>query len=80
MSNQIIRLLSKVIKAYGISVSQQTIEHTVLTHPEYPSMQCISDAFKIWKVKHVVATLSLEKLRELDVPVIAHLKKTNLCG
>ena len=69
-----IKLLAGIVKYYNISVSHHSIELTILTHPDYPSMRCISDAFDSWKVKHVVARLSLEKLRALDVPVIAHLK------
>jgi len=38
-------------------------------------MQSISDALDFWKVKHTVMQLTLEKLRALDAPVIAYLKK-----
>ena len=78
MRNQIVKLISKVLKANGVSVSQQTIERTVLTHPEYPSMQCISDSFDSWKVQHAVMKISLEKLRELDVEVISLYGKKNI--
>ena len=73
MPDPLVKLLIKVLKAYDISISQQTIRCTVLTHPDFPSMRCISDALDSWKIKHVVIKVSLEKLRGLDVPVIAHL-------
>jgi len=75
MSNNLAKLLYKVLKAYGVSVTQHTVEQTLKIHPEYPSMQSVSDALDSWKIKHVVLKLSLEKLRTLDVPVIAPLKK-----
>jgi len=75
MSNQLAKLLYKVLKAYGISITYHTIRSIVNTHPAYPSMQCISDALDRWKVKHVVLKLSFEELRALNVPVIAHLKQ-----
>ncbi len=75
ISSHIVNLLSKVLTIYKVPVSFRTIERVILTHPGYPSMQCISDTLDSWKVKHVVMKLSLEKLRALDVPVIAHLKR-----
>ena len=75
MSNPIVRLLFKVIKAYNVPITRQAIERAVLTHPGFPSMQCISDALDEWKVKHVVMKLSMEKLQRVDVPVIAQLKR-----
>jgi len=75
MSNQLAKLLYKVLKAYGISITYHTIKSVVYTHPAFPSMQCISDAFDSWKVKHVVLKLSFEELRSLNVPVIAYLKQ-----
>ena len=73
--SRLYQLLFKVLKAYGISITQHTITQTVLAHPDYPSIRCISDALDRWKVKHVVLKLSLERLRALDIPVVAPLKK-----
>jgi len=61
MPDNIAKLLFKVLTAYNVSVTKQTIEHTIPTHPGYPSMQCISDALDSWKIKHVAVKLSLEK-------------------
>jgi ABC-type bacteriocin/lantibiotic exporter with double-glycine peptidase domain len=75
MSNPLAKLLFKVLRAYDVLVTYHTIEQTILTHPEYPSMQCISDALDRWNVQHVVMKLTFDKLRALNVPVLAHLKK-----
>jgi len=53
----------------GVPVTQRTITQTILTHPHYPSMQCISDALDNWKIKHVALQLTLEQLRVLNVPI-----------
>ena len=58
MSNPIIKLLYKFLKEYGIVITKNTIEQNILSHPEYPSMQCISDALDRWKVMHVVMQLT----------------------
>ena len=76
MSIPLVKLLIKAMKAYEVPITHKTVEQTVLTHPEFPSMQSISDAFDSWKVKHVVLKLTLEKLRTLDVPVISSLNNS----
>jgi ABC-type bacteriocin/lantibiotic exporter with double-glycine peptidase domain len=75
MSNDISKLIFKVLKTYCVPITHQTIAQTVQTHPEYPNIQSISDALDKWKVKHVVLRISLEKLQELDVPVISWVKR-----
>ena len=61
MSNHLTKFLFKVLKVYGVSITQHTLTTTIYTHPEYPSMQCISDALDSWKVRHVVAKFTLKK-------------------
>jgi len=78
MTNQITKLLYKVLREYGVAVTRRSIEQEVNTNPAYPSMQCISDALDGWKVKNVVLNLTMEKLRALDVPVLAHLRIASL--
>ena len=80
MFNHSTKLLFKVLKSYGISITQRTIERDIAMHPCYPSVRCISDAFDEWKIKHIVVKISLEKLRALVIPVIVHLKKRNMYG
>ena len=75
MSDNLAKLLFNILKECDVSISYRTVEQVVNTHPEYPSMQCISDAFDSWKVKHVVMKITIEKLIVLNVPVIAHLKR-----
>jgi len=77
MNNQIAKLLFKVLKAYGILITRNTIEHAINMHPEFPSMRSISDALDSWKIKHQVMKLTMEKLYALDVPVIAQMKRND---
>ena len=74
MRDTIPKLFREIVRIYGIPISYQSIERTFFTHPDYPSMQSVSDALDSWKVKHVVVRLSLDKLRALD----AHLKRGNI--
>lgn len=74
MSDNIAKLLFRVFREYDIPVTCDTIERSLNTHPDYPSIRSISDAMDDWKIKHVVMKLTLEKLRTLNVPVITFLK------
>ena len=75
MTNHIVKLLRKIVSLYGIPVSCKTIEQTILTHPDYPSMQCLADALIQWKIKYVILKSTLDEFRALGVPAIVHLKK-----
>jgi len=77
MTDNIAKLLYKILKLYNVSITKRAIQQTILTHPDYPSILCISDALDGWKVKHVVMRLTIEKLQDLDIPVIAQMKKGN---
>lgn len=73
MGNNLLKLISTILKAYNVSKNFQSIEHAILTHPEYPSMQCISDALDLWKIKHIVLKIALDELKILDVPALTNL-------
>jgi len=73
--NNIAKLLSNIFKAYNIQITYSTIEKVILTHPAYPSMQSISDAFDAWKIKHVVMKITIEKLQALGIPALVQMKK-----
>ena len=50
MTDQLYKLIFKFLKEYGVSISKHEIEQTIYTHPDYPSIRCISDALDSWKV------------------------------
>ena len=75
MNNDLSKLIYKVCKMYDIPLTYHTIDQTIQTHPEYPSILCISDVLDSWKIKHAVLRLSLEKLQVLDIPAISCLKR-----
>lgn len=73
--NHIIDVLIRLLKFYRIRIDAGAIEATILSHPDYPSIKCISDALDYWNIKHAVFKPGLEKLHALGIPVIAHLKQ-----
>lgn len=64
-------LITKIIKFYHIQILSETIKDSILSHPDYPNINCISDSFDSWRIKHTVAHLSLDRLCILDIPAIS---------
>ena len=50
MSNNLSKLLFKVLKAYDVSINYRTVDNEIKSNSEYPSMKCVSDALDSWKV------------------------------
>jgi ABC-type bacteriocin/lantibiotic exporter with double-glycine peptidase domain len=74
MSDQLSKLLYRALKEYGCLITYSAIERELKSHPDFPSMLSLSDVLDEWKVKHGVMRVTVEKLREMDVPAIAYLQ------
>ncbi|MGM9774174.1 MAG: vitamin K epoxide reductase family protein [Candidatus Egerieousia sp.] len=70
------KLLSKIFATYNIKATKRGIQNTILQNPSYPTLSCVSDALDLWKVKYIIAKLTLEKLSELGIPVLSSLEGT----
>lgn len=65
-----IKLVKQILHVLNVKVSDNTIRNVILTHPNYPTLSCISDAFDYWKIKHSIAKLYLYQLSGLELPTI----------
>lgn len=72
--NAILTLLAYV-KAMRLKVTRSSVEETLLTHPDYPSMLSLSDALNKWKVENGVVKMSPVDLLKLNVPFITYLRE-----
>jgi uncharacterized membrane protein len=57
-----------------INVTSNTVKKTLSEHPNYPSILSISDSFFSWKIDNVCMEIDSEKLNQIPLPFIAHLK------
>lgn len=73
MENNITGIIKQAIKHFDVKVSQSGIDKFFLSHPYYPSMKCISDAFKKWNIEHYPLKLDIDEIKELRTPYIAHM-------
>ena len=62
----------QLIRALKIPVTKSTVEETVESHPDYPSILSITDNLKRWKVNNATIHVATEHFGELPLPFIAH--------
>jgi uncharacterized membrane protein len=65
----------QLINYLKLPVTRTTVIESVEAHPNFPSLYSISDNLKKWKVDNVAFQVTEEKLNEVPVPFVAHLKK-----
>lgn len=63
---------ARLLKELNIPVTTTTIIDSLEQHPNYPSLYCISDSLKKWKVDHIALKVETGSLEKLPTPFIAH--------
>ncbi|MEQ8339182.1 MAG: vitamin K epoxide reductase family protein [Cyclobacteriaceae bacterium] len=76
--DNVIAVIKKAVRHYDIKVSEETIQESLQSHPNYPSLKSVCDSLKEWKIDNYAMHLTREELKEADVPFIAHLKEGNI--
>lgn len=56
-----------------IRSTKQYLEDCIQSHPEYPSLSCISDTLEKYNIKTLPVKVDGEKLKELPLPCIVQL-------
>ncbi len=70
--------LYALLKGLDAKVTRATIQNELAMHPDFPSLLSMSDVLTYWKIDNTALQLNtVEQLRELPMPFIAHLKKNN---
>ena len=70
----VVFVLQKTIETLKIKVTKSSVKKFLLSHPHYPSLKSVCDAFKKWNVEHYPLNLEMREIKELEMPFIAHLK------
>lgn len=66
-----------LIKSLDVPVTTTSLIYTVESHPAFPSLISLSNALKQFNIDHLAMKVEEEKLEELPVPFVAHLKTGN---
>jgi uncharacterized membrane protein len=68
--------LYELLKQLNAKVTRDTALTTMQRHPDFPSLLSISEVLSSWKIDNAALHLdTVEQLREIPLPFIAHLKK-----
>ncbi|HBH47733.1 MAG TPA: hypothetical protein DDX98_03800 [Bacteroidales bacterium] len=73
MNENVLEVVKTAMRHNKVPVTYDTIIERLKSHPQYPSLKSVCDAFKEWKVEHYPMRLDLEELKEADTSFIAHL-------
>ncbi|ADB36836.1 cysteine peptidase family C39 domain-containing protein [Spirosoma linguale] len=70
--------LYALLKRLRVKVTRATVRESLEQHPDFPSLLSLSDVLNDWQVESMGLQLNtVEQLRELTLPFIAHLRKNN---
>lgn len=74
MKDNCITSTKKILELLGIKHTQRFIENNILSHPDHPSLLCVSDTLKKYNIENAAVKVEKNKLSELPTPCIAQLK------
>lgn len=67
-----VRVTIQLLNLLKVPVTAGTVNEFILSHPDHPSLLCISDALHQWRVSNAALRVEKQKLQELPAPFIAH--------
>jgi uncharacterized membrane protein len=73
MNQNVLEVVKSAMRYNKVPVTDDTITERLKSHPEYPSLKSVSDAFKEWKVEHYPMRLDKTELKQAGTSFIAHL-------
>lgn len=68
-----IKAVIRFTELLKVKVTRSTISETLQSHPDWPSLLCISDSLNLWKVPNAGAKMNKEDIDQLPVPFLAYL-------
>ncbi len=63
-----------LLKHLNVKVNETTINETLHSHPDWPSLLCVNDSLQKWNVPNAAGKLPPEELDQLPVPFMAEIK------
>ena len=65
-------VLQKAVEQLKIKVSKESIKEDLLSNPNYPKLKSICDTLKKYNVEYYPLKLTIEEIKDLEMPFIAH--------
>lgn len=61
----------QLLQQLKVNVTDGSVNEAILSHPDYPSLLCISDCLKQWKVENAAIRVEKNSIDETPLPFIA---------
>jgi uncharacterized membrane protein/thiol-disulfide isomerase/thioredoxin len=68
--------IANLVRDLNLRLSASALKQ-IEQHPAYPSLSSISDTLTDWQIENLAINSSIEQLKEIPYPAIAHLSKNN---
>ena len=70
--DNVVGVLCQAIKGLKVKVTRSSIKEYLFSHPYYPTLKSVCDAFDKWKIENYALELNLEEMQGLNNSFIAH--------
>jgi len=67
----------KLMRWLDAKITETTLRDDLRTHPDYPSLLCISDTLNAYNVENVALKTQVDNFSQFPVPFIAHIRDTH---
>lgn len=67
-----VNIVTALLKELSVPVTDATIRDSLLSHPYYPSLLCVSDSLEQWGLDTMALDISPSGLSQLPCPFLAH--------
>jgi uncharacterized membrane protein len=65
----------QLLRQLKVKVTDSSVNETILSHPNYPSLLSISDCLKQWQVENAAINVEKERIDEMPLPFIAYVRR-----
>ena len=74
-SDNVIQSAFTLLRMMHIRVTHTTLKEKLATHPDYPSLNAVSEVFRYFKINNLAVQISAEELPEIPTPCLAALNE-----
>lgn len=67
-----VKAIITFLKLLNVKVNNSTVDNTLQSHPDWPSMLCISDSLNEWSIPNGVGKIEKENMDQLPTPFAAY--------
>lgn len=65
----------KFLESLNVNIKSSSIDEVLQSHPDWPSLLCISDSLKKWNIPNAAGNIPLERIDEIPTPFMALMRR-----